>query len=223
MGTHEKGSKIMLLMKDKHKKIMRRKSRAQSLVEFAITLPMLLILFSGLVEFGFALNYYLSLLDATREAARFYSNSTPFNPDTGDPDTGVEDPTFYSSVAAEVYANLDPSVRPGNESYSGRQIILDPTKDEIVVSAFGWDTTNPGALIHYPRDTTFPFRQWGNSPSKFTDAMILAQMPTGSPNAGLLVVEVHHYYNPLLVRLWLRTPLLMRAYTVMPFAAVEPR
>jgi hypothetical protein len=199
-------------------------------VEFAITLPMLLILFSGLVEFGFALNFYLSLLDATRESARLYSNSTPFNPDTGDPDTGVEDPAFYSSVAAEVYANLDPSVRPGNESYQGRKITLDPTKDDIIVSAFGWDTTDPGNLIHYPRDTTFPFRQWGNSPSKFTDAMILdrfqqtqAELPASSTNAGLLLVEVHHYYNPLLVRLWLRAPLLMRAYTIMPFSAVEPK
>lgn len=220
----------MLLLKDKHKKIVQRKSQAQSLVEFAITLPMLLILFSGLVEFGFALNYYLSLLDATREAARLYSNSTPFNPDTGDPATGVEDPAFYSNVAAEVYANLDPTVRPGNESYQGRRIVLDPTKDDIIVSAFGWDTTDPGNLIRYPATVTFPFRQWGNSTSKFTDTMILdrfqqtqADYPGSSTNAGLLLVEVHHYYNPLLVRLWLRTPLLMRAYTIMPFSSVEPK
>lgn len=213
----------MSVMKDKHKKLVQRKSQAQSLVEFAITLPMLLLLFSGLVEFGFALNYYLSLLDATREAARFYSNSTPFNPDTGNPDTDVEDPAFYSSVAAEVYANLDPSVRPGNEAYQGRKIILDPTKDEILVSAFGWKTSDPGTLIHYPRDAAFPFRQWGNSTSKFTDAMILAELPGGSPSAGILLVEVHYHYNPLLVRLFLRDPLLMRAYTIMPFSAVEPR
>lgn len=220
----------MLLMKDKHKNVIRRKSRAQSLVEFAITLPMLLILFSGLVEFGFALNYYLSLLDATREAARLYSNSTPFNPDTGNPTTDVEDPAFYSAVAAEVYFNLDPSARPGNESYQGRKIVLDATQDEILVSAFGWDADNPTVLAHYPRDTTFPYRQWGNSTSKFTDAMILAEFqqtqanfPSSSTNAGLLLVEVHYHYSPLLWRLWLRTPLLMRAYTIMPFSSVEPR
>lgn len=221
----------MLLMKDKQKKIMQRKSRAQSLVEFAITLPMLLILFSGLVEFGFALNFYLSLLDATREAARLYSNSTPFDPDTGNPDTSVEDPAFYSNVAAEVYANLDPSMRPGNESYQGRKIILDPTKDDIVVSAFGWDAGNPTVLTHYPRDTTFPYSPWNPTPSsKFTDTMILAEFqqtqanfPSSSTNAGLLLVEVHYHYSPLLWRLWLRTPLLMRAYTIMPFSSVEPQ
>lgn len=218
----------MLLMKDKQKEIMRRKSQAQSLVEFAITLPMLLILFSGMVEFGFALNYYLSLLDATREAARYYSNSTPFVDDgTG---TLVEDLTFYPRVAAEAYANLDPTVRDGGETYTGRRIILNPTTDDILVSAFGWDSTDPGNLIHYPNTGTFPFRQWGNSTSKFTDAMIIdrfqqsqADFPSSTTNAGLLVVEVHHYYEPLLVRLWLRTPLLMRAYTIMPFTAVEPQ
>jgi len=54
------------------------RGRGQSLVEIAIALPVLLILLSGMVEFGFMLNYYLSLLDATREAARLYSNFDPF-------------------------------------------------------------------------------------------------------------------------------------------------
>ena len=43
------------------------KTRGQSLVEVAIAFPVLIILFSGVIEFGFILNYYLSLLDATRE------------------------------------------------------------------------------------------------------------------------------------------------------------
>jgi hypothetical protein len=217
MTAHKKGSTIMSLMKDKHKKLVQRKSQAQSLVEFAITLPVLLLLFSGLVEFGFALNYYLSLLDATREAARFYSNSTPFL------DDGVtENPAFYTNVAAEVYANLDPTVRPGNEAYQGRRIVLDPTADDILVSAYGWNTSDPDNLIPYP--TSGPFRQWNNpTGSKVTQAMILAQLPDGSPSAGLLLVEVHFHYNPLLVRLMFSEPLLMRAYTIMPFNAVEPR
>ena len=56
-----------------------RKTRGQSLVEVAIAFPILIILFSGVVEFGFIINYYLSLLDATRDAARLYSSGDPFD------------------------------------------------------------------------------------------------------------------------------------------------
>ena len=37
--------------------------RGQSLVEFTILLPVLLIMISGLIEFGFMLNYYLDLIE----------------------------------------------------------------------------------------------------------------------------------------------------------------
>jgi len=202
----------MLFMKDKQKKIGQRKSRAQSLVEFAITLPVLLLLFSGLVEFGFALNYYLSLLDATRESARYYSNFDPFLPD------GTDDPAFYRGAAEEAFANLDPTQRPGNSGYQGRRIILDTTADDVLVTVFSW--SEDGGLIRYP--TAGTFRLFDNSTSKFTDAMIASQFPSGSPNAGLVLVEVHYHYNPILTRLFLQEPLLLRAHTIMPLSAAEP-
>jgi hypothetical protein len=213
----------MFLMKDKHKKTVQRKSRAQSLVEFAITLPVLLLLFAGLVEFGFALNYYLSLLDATREAARYYSNFDPI-----EPDTRLDDMDFYTNAAAEVYANLDPTIREGGETYQGRRIILDPATDDILVTAYGWDADHPNDVYRYPAAGTF--RQWSNCTSKFTDAMIIDQFKNrtpAAPNAGLLVVEVCFNYNQVLaipyLREFLPNPLLMRAHTIMPLAAVEPR
>jgi hypothetical protein len=49
--------------------------RGQSLVEVALLFPVLLILLSGLLEFGFLLNEYLTLQDAVRNAARFSSDS----------------------------------------------------------------------------------------------------------------------------------------------------
>jgi len=216
-----KGIQIMLFMKDKQKKIGQRKSRAQSLVEFAITLPMLLLLFSGLVEFGFALNYYLSLLDATREAARYYSNFDPF-----DPVTGADLESFYRGAAEEAYANLDPTKRIGGSGYQGRRIILDTTQDDILVSVFSWADDSRG-LERFPSAaatfaTAGTFRLFKNSTSKFTDAMIAAQFPGGSPNAGLVLVEVHYHYSPILTRLFLREPLLLRAHTIMPLSAAEP-
>lgn len=50
----------------------------QSILEFALILPILLIMIAGLVEVGVYANDYLTFLDATREAARYASNLDPY-------------------------------------------------------------------------------------------------------------------------------------------------
>jgi len=47
-----------------------RHSSGQSLVEFALTLPLLVLLLYGLVEFGFFLYAHVQVTNATREGAR---------------------------------------------------------------------------------------------------------------------------------------------------------
>jgi len=62
---------------------MRKKqkgSEGQSLVELALTLPVLLILLLGLVEVGFALRAYLVLTNVSRETARLASRGI-YQPD----------------------------------------------------------------------------------------------------------------------------------------------
>lgn len=56
--------------------------KGQSLVEITLLFPVLLILLSGLMEFGFMLNEYLTLQDAVRNAARFSSDSDYLSGDT---------------------------------------------------------------------------------------------------------------------------------------------
>ena len=53
----------------------RRRERGQSLVELALTLPVLLTLLIGLVEVGNALNAYMTVVDAGRDAARLGSKN----------------------------------------------------------------------------------------------------------------------------------------------------
>jgi Flp pilus assembly protein TadG len=48
-----------------------RKTEGQSLVELALTLPLLLVMFVGLVEVGAALRNYLVVVNANREGTRF--------------------------------------------------------------------------------------------------------------------------------------------------------
>ena len=47
-----------------------KNNKGQSLVEFAIILPVLLLLLLGIAEFGIMLNSYLTIQNVTREGAR---------------------------------------------------------------------------------------------------------------------------------------------------------
>ena len=47
-----------------------RKERGQSMVEFALTAPMLIVLLLGLVEMGHAFNSYMTVVAASRDSAR---------------------------------------------------------------------------------------------------------------------------------------------------------
>ncbi len=51
------------------------KERADSLVEFAIAIPLIIILLFGVIESGFALNTYLNLTQVTREGVLMASRT----------------------------------------------------------------------------------------------------------------------------------------------------
>ena len=50
-----------------------RRERAQSMVEFALTAPVLIVLLLGLVEMGHAFNSYMTIVAAARDSARMGS------------------------------------------------------------------------------------------------------------------------------------------------------
>jgi len=54
----------------------RRGERGQSLVELALTLPVLLLLLVGVVEVGNGLNTYMTVVDAARDGARLGSKGS---------------------------------------------------------------------------------------------------------------------------------------------------
>lgn len=49
---------------------IKRSQRGQALIEFALSAPLLVIMLLGLVEFGHALNSYLTVVASARDAAR---------------------------------------------------------------------------------------------------------------------------------------------------------
>ncbi len=61
------------------KKWLKKRTRGQSLVELALTLPLLLLMFVGLIEIGATLRNYLVLVNANREGVRFAARGRWFD------------------------------------------------------------------------------------------------------------------------------------------------
>jgi len=225
-----------------------RKSPGQSMVEFAITLPVIILLFAGLVEFGFMLNYYLSLLDATRNSARFYANSTPFedghdllpqdctctdtalcpndtktgNPDSTDADCFSTLTDFFHGAANLILEELEPS----DPLDTTRKIILNPATDDIIVTVFAVSGPSAGSIVAYPSDGGFHIPGYHTIPSRFSRAEIASHLIGGTPNTGIVLVEVFYNYHQNLAIPWLApflpNPTVLYAYSMMPLVAAEP-
>ena len=198
----------------------KQKSKGQSLVEFAIAFPIVILLFSGVVEFGFILNYYLSLLDATREAARQYSRTDPWLPD---PRPDRNDTYWFYIDAAETVKD---AVEPRDINDTSRKIVLDPTTDDVIITVYSMCGIN---VYSFP--SVGGWKLYGNATSAFIDpstgaSTMLASRLAGAPNAGALLVEINYNYHQVLalpwLTVWLSNPLPLRAYTIMPLRAAEP-
>ncbi len=98
----------------------RTKNKGQSFVELALLMSTLLLLVTGLIEFGNMLNQYINLVDGAREGARFGSNSDPFFNETTKADDYSVDPqtSFYNHVdfIIEGDTNADPTIRTSSLS-----------------------------------------------------------------------------------------------------------
>ncbi len=194
--------------------------RAQSLVEFTLMLPVLLIMLSGLVEFGFLLNSYMDVIDAAREAARYAAND---DPTVGSPSDLT--PNFWNRAWTNTRGSLFTA--------SDGRIDWTPTdafdctnvKGDIVVSAFGFKDN--AIQTRYPIGDSDGASNCNNYPSKLSDAFINSKMDSSSiGNSGAVLVEVYYEYEMLLGLPWITAfvpdPILLHAYTIMPNTNAEP-
>lgn len=203
-----------------------QKSKAQSLVEFAITLPILILLLTGMIEFGFMLNTYLSVQDAARTMARRYSTINPF--DT----SGAINPVFFQDASQYAVELLAPSGDPAS-----RQIAMDPTRDNILISLIGVDvdeSTDPDSIHLIKRHTGGEYyKHFGdtNPPSAYPNERIEELMTANGAepsDSGLLIVEVYYGYEGTLNLPWTRpffspdNPSMLYISVVMPTIYTKP-
>ncbi len=185
-------------------------------------LPILLMLLSGLIEFGFLLNTYLDVIDAAREAARFAANDDPTSGSPTDLTPNFWNRAWRNSrgslfTASDGRINWTPT-----DAFDCTPSIV---KGDIVVSGFGFLSNT--VQTRYPVGDSDGASNCGNYQSKLSNADINALMDSSSvDNSGAVLVEIYYEYEMLLGLPWITAfvpdPIVLHAYTIMPNTFAEP-
>ena len=120
-------------------KMLFKSKKAQSFVEFALILPILLLILLGVVELTLFIGSYINLVDLTREAARFASNrdytaKSDITNKCGDPNRGLD--FFYDTAC--IFSQLKGSSCTDANFCDGfnSTIPLKSYEDDILISVF---------------------------------------------------------------------------------------
>jgi hypothetical protein len=209
---------------------LNRSGRGQSLVEFTILLPVLLMMMSGLIEFGFLLNSYLDIIDAAREAARFAANDDPTVGAPTDPYVPPTQVNFWHRAFLNSRSSLF-TASDGRINWNTN----DPkdcagVNGDIVVSAFA--LVGDTLVQRYPAFNDGASNVEACVPpgtgylSKITDARVMGDLSGSAFPSGFVLIEIYYEYEMLLGLPWITAfvpdPIVLYAYTIMPNTYVEP-
>ncbi len=227
----------------------RKRSRGQSIVEFAMMMPILLILLSGLFEFGFIFMHYLAVLDSARNAARFSSDSQYDVWDAianCDSSLGPATKDFYRQTACLAVAELaqeQPTITlcmPGSPVSPNCSGDWDDM-DDVIISVFSvLRTSSPAQIVRFPSGTgnmgwsydadLLPQAQSDARTdmhvSQFDIAKVAARLHTNTPNTGYVLVEINYNYHQMLGLPWFTqfvpNPVKFHLYAFWPLVSAEP-
>ena len=118
---------------------MRKREKAQALVEFAFVLPILLLLMVAIIDFGIVFYTQMALTNAAWEGAR--AGATVIDPSQGDQEiTGAVHNAAYGLDISRLVIDIDPAQD-------------EPPRNQPFPSPRGESLT---VTIQYPVDLTFP-------------------------------------------------------------------
>jgi TadE-like protein len=209
------------------------------MVEMALAFPILLLILAGTLEVGKYFNDYLTVLDATREAARYAADGDIIL--AAEPSSSCDD-NFYHQAACLAKQNI----------YG---ISFNELTDDIVVSAMSVDSTGH-ILARFPQTcpphappylpdycdgrVTSDEQGWSYcahivgggcqmATSRFSTAAIEAMLASSpnSPPTGLVIVEIYRLHKQFLGLIppglaFLPQEVVMHAYTMMPLPSAAP-
>jgi len=102
----------------------RRNEKGQSLVEFALVVPLVILILMAIIEFGFMFNAYITISNASREGARLGA--------LGSNDTAVVTRVVDTSVALDP-TKISVSITPANRS-RGDMIRVQVNYDYVLIT-----------------------------------------------------------------------------------------
>ncbi len=194
-----KMKKLKLLLKTPNNK-------GQSFMELAIVMLFLIALLFGMAEFGNLLNQYINLVDGTREAARFASQTDPIK------DGNTQ---FCNNIFVIINGTGIP-----NETTAIDPIKLDGTaNDAVVASYYTVEQTVSGGIAQLLHEC-----KWGDTSrtSAIDTADIQPLLNSNAPSTGILVVEIFYQYQPIFGFFDASAFNAVHAYSIMPLSAAEP-
>lgn len=145
------GGVIAVGGKNTHIRKRSLRERGQALVEFALIVPIFLVLLLGIVDFGWALKSWITVTNATREGARMGAVGWPLGEYLTDcNDSGADDLTVVGRTCSALAASVD-NVQDVTATCEERNGVepCGQTGDAVVVSmSYGYDFITPlGSFI----------------------------------------------------------------------------
>jgi hypothetical protein len=224
----------------------RKRPRGQSIVEFAMMAPILLILLSGLFEFGFIFMHYLAVLDSARNAARFSSDSQ-YDVRDNLPDCDAPGATkdFYRRTACMAMQELSLEQPTINLCLPGAAVTPHCSgdwdeMDDVIISVFSVLRTSGPTITRFPSDAgemgwsygadLLPQSQGtvrnGMHISHFSTGRVISLLRPGTPNTGYVLVEINYNYHQILALPWftqfVHDPVQFHLYAMWPLVSAEP-
>lgn len=213
----------------KKRSFSRSKNRGQSFVELALVLFFLLLLLSGMVEFGNLLNQYVNLVDGAREGARYGSNNDPFLLSDGVTyDYSAPQNSFFQNIDKVVEG--DTSVDPEQRTSAIAPLVLVPDRtdgnqgDEVLIRFYAVSGSN--IIGRFPASAAWcAYCRSGGHTSLITEGQIQTELESSAPSTGILVIEIFYAYNQILkmpfFTAFVPDPIQVHAYAFMPLSAAE--
>ncbi|MGE5691806.1 MAG: TadE/TadG family type IV pilus assembly protein [Pseudomonadota bacterium] len=116
------------------RRVSLRQQRGQSLVEFALVLPALMLILLAIVQFGIVFKQYITLTDAVREGARKAAVSR----------MRADRDSYVKNAVVTAGSDLGSSFRTSNVSVTST---WDPGSDVTVRAVFGFNIDVLGRVV----------------------------------------------------------------------------
>jgi hypothetical protein len=182
-------------------------NKGQSFMELTIIMLLLISILFSMVEFGNLLNQYITIVDASREGARWGSNADPF----AIPKPGEH--TFFENIDIIIEGDGTPG-----QTTALDPIKLDPTNsyDDIVISYFS--IVQGGNATRFTPDTSI----YHQNSSEITTAQVQNELNQNAPSSGAVLVEIFYRYHQIFNFFRNTNFFDIHAYSIMPLSAAEP-